>query len=59
MDELKKQIKELQLFVQSLEQRVFELETGSFGTGVYLDGCNDADKEFIKPIVREDKKEGE
>ena len=41
LNALKKQISELVLSVQTLEQRVADLENGSFGTGVYLDGCNE------------------
>lgn len=58
MEELKKEITELKLIIQQLEQRVADLENGEFGSGVYLEGCNDADKEYIKPII-EGKKEGE
>lgn len=56
LNALKKQISELVLSVQTLEQRVVDLENGSFGTGVYLDGCNESDAEFIRP--NQDKKEG-
>jgi len=55
--ELEKKIQELILFVQSLETRVADLENGEFGTGVYLEGCNEADIEYIKP--NGNKKEGE
>jgi len=54
--ELEKKIQELTLFTQSLEARIADLENGEFGTGVYLEGCNEADKFYIKP---ENKKEGE
>lgn len=53
--ELEKKIQELTLFVQSLESRISDLENGEFGAGVYLEGCNDEDKNYIIP----DKKEGE
>lgn len=56
LNALKNQISELTLSVQTLEQRVSDLENGSFGTGVYLEGCNDSDAEFIRPS--QDKKEG-
>ena len=56
LNALKKQISELVLSVQTLEQRVSDLENGCFGTGVYLDGCNESVVEFIKPS--QDKKEG-
>ena len=57
MEELKQKLNELTLKVQELEQRIIDLENGEFGTGVYLDGCTDADAEYIsgKPI----KKDGE
>lgn len=54
--ELEKKIQELTLFTQSLEARIADLENGEFGTGVYLDGCSEADADYIKP---ENKKEGE
>lgn len=56
--QLEKKVQELMLFTQSLEQRVADLENGEFGTGIYLEGCNDADKDYIKPLM-ESKKEGE
>lgn len=45
---IKTKINELLLQVQSLEQRVKDLEEGSFGTGVYLDGCTETDMKYIK-----------
>ena len=54
--ELEKKIQELTLFTQSLEARIADLENGEFGVGVYLDGCSEADKDYIKP---ENKKKGE
>ena len=54
--ELEKKIQELTLFTQSLEARIADLENGEFGTGLYLDGCSEADADYIKP---ENKKEGE
>lgn len=57
LKELEKKLQELTLFVQSLEQRVADLENGEFGSGIYLEGCNEADKAYIKPST--DKKEGE
>ena len=38
---------DLTLALQSLEKRVQDLESGEFGTGLYLDGCNELDREFI------------
>lgn len=57
MTEIEKKLNELTLKIQELEQRITDLENGEFGTGVYLDGCTEADAEYIagKPI----KKEGE
>lgn len=58
MEDLKKEITELKLIIQQLEERITNLEKGEFGSGVYLEGCTDADKEYIKPVI-EGKKEGE
>lgn len=44
------------LTIQSLEKRVQDLENGEFGTGLYLDGCNELDREFI---TNKNKKAGE
>lgn len=57
MADVEKKLTELILKVQELETRLTALENGEFGTGVYLDGCTDADAEYIsgKPI----KKDGE
>lgn len=57
MEDLSKKLAELTLKMQELEQRIADLENGEFGTGVFLDGCTEADAEYIagKPI----KKEGE
>ena len=55
--ELEIKLQEMTLFVQSLEQRVADLENGEFGSGIYLEGCSEADKDYIKPSI--DKKEGE
>ena len=46
---------EIILKLQELEKRISDLEKGEFGTGVYLDGCTDADVEFIvgKPVNKE------
>lgn len=51
--EILEKLQNLILQVQSLETRVEDLEKGEFGTGVYLDGCTEADKEYIS------KREGE
>ncbi len=57
MNEEDTKLTELLLKIQLLETRVEKLEKGEFGTGVYLDGCTEADAEYIagKPI----KKDGE
>ena len=57
MEDLSKKLAELTLKMQELEQRIVDLENGEFGTGVYLEGCTEADAEYIsgKPI----KKDGE
>lgn len=55
-EELQKQITELTLKLQELENRIAQLEKGEFGTGIYLDGCTDADIEYI--VGKTIKKEG-
>lgn len=57
MEDFEKRLNELVLKLQELEARIANLENGEFGTGVYLDGCTEADAEYIsgKPI----KKDGE
>ena len=44
---LNERITKLELFTQELEVRIANLENGEFGTGIYLDGCSDSDKEYI------------
>lgn len=58
MDKLEKEIRELKLVIQQLEARITDLENGEIGTGVYLDGCNEVDKVYIKPNI-DNKKDGE
>lgn len=48
-------VAELKVKNTDLNKRVKELEEGSIGTGVYLEGCPDYAKEYIT----EKKKEGE
>lgn len=64
MEELEKEVKEIEariakieLLCQDFGKRIDQLEDKGFDTGVYFDGCNEADTEYIigKPI----KKEGE
>lgn len=52
MTDVEKKLTELVLKVQELEQRISDLENGEFGTGVYLDGCSEADAEFIKNQIK-------
>ena len=62
MNDVEKILQELILRVQQLEQRVADLEKGEFGTGIYLDGCTEADAAYISGKSnnnRENKKEGE
>ena len=62
MSDIEKKMNELILKVQQLEQRVADLEKGEFGTGIYLDGCTEADAEYISgkyDNIKEIKKEGE
>lgn len=42
-----KALDELKLKVQLLESELQELKDGSFGTGIYLDGCSEATKDYI------------
>ncbi len=45
--DLVEKIDKLILRVNELEKRIQELETGSLGTGVYLDGAPDYVKDYI------------
>lgn len=49
LDKLEKLIQELTLKVQTLESDLENLKNGEFGTGVYLEGCNEEDAAYIKP----------
>lgn len=49
-------VSKLKLENADLTKRIKELEEGSIGTGVYLDGCPDYAKDFIS---NKDKKVGE
>lgn len=53
-EELKARIDRIELICQELGNRVDNLEKGEYGTGVYLDGCTQADAEYIvgKPIEK-------
>lgn len=55
--DLSQKLVEMTLKIQELEKRISDLENGEFGSGVYLEGCTEADAEYIlgKPI----KKDGE
>lgn len=57
MSDVEIRLTELTLKIQELEQRVTDLENGEFGTGVYLDGCTEADAEYISG--KSVKKDGE
>ena len=52
--EIEDRLNRIELYIQTLEERVDKLEKGEFGTGVYLDGCTEADAEYItgKPIQK-------
>lgn len=54
---LQEEIDKLKLLCDSLSERVRNIEEGSIGTGVYLDGCPEYATEFIKDSIK--KKEGE
>lgn len=45
--ELEKKVDKLNLIINDLEKRLKNLETGSLGTGVYLDGTPDYVKDYI------------
>lgn len=45
-------IRELNLKLQQLEDRLSSLENGEFGTGIYLDGCSEGDKKYIAEISK-------
>lgn len=45
-------IRELNLKIQQLEDRLSSLENGEFGTGIYLDGCSEGDKKYIAEISK-------
>ncbi|MBR3209153.1 MAG: hypothetical protein IKN65_00075 [Clostridia bacterium] len=44
---MEQKVKELELKIQELEERLTKLENGEFATGIYLDGCSEADVEYI------------
>ena len=46
--ELTEKIDKLVLKISDLEKRLHDLETGSLGTGVYLDGTPEYVKEYIE-----------
>jgi hypothetical protein len=49
---LEQTIRELNLKIQQLEDRLSALENGEFGTGIYLDGCSEGDKKYIAEISK-------
>lgn len=49
---LEQTIRELNLKLQQLEDRLSTLENGEFGTGIYLDGCSEGDKKYIAEISK-------
>lgn len=49
---LEQTIRELNLKLQQLENRLSSLENGEFGTGIYLDGCSEGDKKYIAEISK-------
>lgn len=57
LEELNKKVNELTLVIQTLEEKVKDLEDGNFGTGIYLEGCAEADAEYIS--TKPEKKVGE
>lgn len=49
---LEQTIRELNLKLQQLENRLSSLENSEFGTGIYLDGCSEGDKKYIAGISK-------
>lgn len=49
---LEQTIRELNLKLQQIEDRLSTLENGEFGTGIYLDGCSEGDKKYIAEISK-------
>jgi len=45
--DISERVSKIELICQDLGNRVDKLENGEYGTGVYLDGCNEADIEYI------------
>jgi hypothetical protein len=56
LQKLEQMIRELNLKIQQLEERISNLENGEFGTGIYLDGCSEGDVSYI---INSNKKVGE
>lgn len=52
--ELVEKVDKLTLQISELEKRVHDLETGSIGTGVYLDGT----PEYARDYINNNNKEG-
>ena len=47
LEDMESKIKTLTLQVQMLDNKVKELEEGSLGTGIYLDGCPEYARDYI------------
>lgn len=45
--EFTERLNKIELIIQQIEDRVHSLETGEFGTGIYLEGCSEETKEYI------------
>lgn len=59
LEKLKKlelKVEEQNLKIQALENKLDKLEKGDFGSGIFLDGCSEADIKYI--TGKQDKKEG-
>lgn len=48
IEELEKKLIKLELYVQQLEEKFEEYKNGEYGTGIFLSGCSEADKEYIQ-----------
>lgn len=47
MEELIEKIDKMNLLIQDLEERVKKMETSSYATGIYVDGCKESDVKYI------------
>lgn len=48
IQEVEKEITEMRVTIQKLEEKIAELESGKSSSGIYLDGTQDYVKEYIE-----------